>query len=157
MSFLTMRHGPSALPVIRYLTPPQVQTFLDATCSSTFRSWPNGTRLEHKDNHWPIMAVGVRRLNVFVIPHMVTNSFRNGQSPYGKFLCSQMVIPVWLRGSPYGNVFYMGIFTRLPIWAQTLFWNGLVTELSPYRNGYPLWCGNPHIDTWIGQFLIPIW
>jgi hypothetical protein len=46
-------------------------------------------------------------------------------------------IPVW-------------IFTRLPVWAQTLFWNGLVTELSPYWNGYPLWCGNPCIDTGIG-------
>jgi hypothetical protein len=58
---------------------------------------------------------------------------------------------------PYGNVFYMGIFTRLPIWARTLFWNGLVTELSLYRNKYPLCCGNPHIDTVIGLFLIPIW
>ncbi len=91
---------------------------------------------------------------VYVTPHMV---FRNGQFPYGKFLCSQMVIPIWLPGSPYGNIFYMGIFTRLPIWSQTLFRNGLVTNLSLYRNGYPLWCDNPRINTGIGLFLIPIW
>ncbi len=54
-------------------------------------------------------------------------------------------------------IFSMGIFTRLPIWSQTLFRNGLVTELSPNRNGYPLWCGNPHMDMGIGLFLIPIW
>jgi hypothetical protein len=89
-----------------------------------------------------------------VTPHMVTNSFQEqGLLIWEIFI----LIPIWLQGSPYGNVFYMGIFTRLPIWTQTLFWNGLVTELSPYRNRYPLWCGNPCIDTGIGLFLIPIW
>jgi hypothetical protein len=93
-------------------------------------------------------------IGIFVTPHMVTNSFQERGLPIWEIF---MVIPIWLRGSPYGNVFYMGIFIRLPIWAQTLFWNGLVTELSPYRNGYPLWCSNPRIDTGVGLFLIPIW
>jgi hypothetical protein len=35
----------------RYSKPPQVQPFLDATCSSTFRSWLTGTKLENKGNH----------------------------------------------------------------------------------------------------------
>jgi hypothetical protein len=94
-------------------------------------------------------------MKVYVTPHMVTNSFQEQGLPIWEIF---MVIPIRLRGSPYGNNFYMGIFTQLPIWSQTLFRNGLVvTELSPYRNGYSLWCGNPRINTGIGLFLIPIW
>jgi hypothetical protein len=48
-------------------------------------------------------------------------------------------VSVW--GSPYGNGdphmehSNMGIFSSIPKWAQTLFGNGLVNELSPYGNG----------------------
>jgi hypothetical protein len=45
MSFWTMRHGPSALPITWYSKPPQVQPFLDETCSSTFRSWLTGNKI----------------------------------------------------------------------------------------------------------------
>jgi hypothetical protein len=43
-----MRHGPSALPITRYLKPPQVQPFLDETCYLTFRLWLTGAKLENK-------------------------------------------------------------------------------------------------------------
>jgi hypothetical protein len=92
-----------------------------------------------------------------LLPIWSQTLFRNRQSPYGKFWCSQMAIPITIRGSPYGNIYYLGIFTRLPIWSLTRFRNGFMTELSLYRNGYPLWCGNPRTYTGIGLFLIPIW
>jgi hypothetical protein len=40
-----MRHGPSALPITRYLKPSQVQPFLDAICSLTFRLWLTGAKI----------------------------------------------------------------------------------------------------------------
>jgi hypothetical protein len=45
MSSLTTRHGPSALPITRYSKPPQVQPFLDKTCSLAFCSWLTGINL----------------------------------------------------------------------------------------------------------------
>ncbi len=41
----------------------------------------------------------------------------------------------------------MGIFTSIPKSKQTLFGNGLVTELSPFGNGDPFLYGDPHIET----------
>ncbi len=64
MSFYTTRHGQFALPIIWYLKPPPVQPFLDVTCSLTFRSWLTGTKLENKGNHWPIVAISARTLNI---------------------------------------------------------------------------------------------
>ncbi len=49
--FLYKRQGQFALPITQYLKSPQVQPFLDVTCSSTFRSWLTGTKLENKGNH----------------------------------------------------------------------------------------------------------
>ncbi len=49
--FLDNAAWPSALPITRYLKPPQVQPFLDETCSSTFRSWLTGATLEKEGNH----------------------------------------------------------------------------------------------------------
>jgi hypothetical protein len=79
--------------------------------------------------------------------------FWNREPPYGNCFFA----PIWLRESPYGNVYHMGIFSQIPIWARTLFWNGLVTEPSPYRNKYLFWYGNPHAGMGIHQLLIPIW
>jgi hypothetical protein len=50
-------------------------------------------------------------INIYVTPHMVTNSFQEQGLPIWEIF---MVIPIWLRGSPYGNVFYMGFFTDSP-------------------------------------------
>jgi hypothetical protein len=44
-------HGPSALPITWYLKPPQVQPFLDKTCSLTFCLWLNGTKMEKEGNN----------------------------------------------------------------------------------------------------------
>ncbi len=49
--FLDTQHGQFALPITRYLKPPQVQPFLDATCSLTFRSWLTGAKLEIEGNN----------------------------------------------------------------------------------------------------------
>ncbi len=49
----------------------QVQPFLDMTCYSTFRSRLTGSKLENKGNHWPIVAISVKMLNVLT---MITRS-----------------------------------------------------------------------------------
>ncbi len=71
MSFLTMGHGQFALPITQYLKPPQVQPFLDKTCSLTFCLWLTGTKLENTGNHWLIMAISTRTLNALT---MITRS-----------------------------------------------------------------------------------
>jgi hypothetical protein len=38
------------LPITQYLKPPQVQPFLDETCSLTFCLWLTGAELENKGN-----------------------------------------------------------------------------------------------------------
>jgi hypothetical protein len=45
-----MWYGPSALPITRYLKPPQVQPFLDKTCSLTFRLWLTGKNGEQRQS-----------------------------------------------------------------------------------------------------------
>ena len=52
-----------------------------------------------------------------------------------------------VTGSPYGNYYHLGIFSRIPKLKQSPYGNGLVTELSPYGNGYPLPYGDPHMVT----------
>ncbi len=83
MSFKTTGHGTSALPIRRYLKPPQVQPFLDATCSLTFCLWLTGTKLENKGNHWPIMAVIAKMLNVLTtITRLEKKYYCTKQSPH---------------------------------------------------------------------------
>ncbi len=49
---------------LKLLKPPQVQPFLDVPCSLTFRLWSTGTKLENEGNHWLIMAISARTLNI---------------------------------------------------------------------------------------------
>jgi len=55
--------------------------------------------------------------------------------------------PHMVTGTPYGNHYHLGIFSRIPKLKQSPYGNGLVTELSPYGNGYPLPYGDPHMVT----------
>ena len=83
--------------------------------------------------------------NIYMlIPKLDAVKFPYGESPNGNFLAS---LPVSIRGSPYGNYYHLGIFSRIPKLKQSPYGNGLVTELSPYGNGYPLPYGDPHMVT----------
>ena len=62
-----------------------------------------------------------------------------------------------VTGYPYGNYYHLGIFSRIPKLKQSPYGNGLVTELSPYGNGYPLPYGDPHMVTGMCFIAIPIW
>ncbi len=64
------------------------------------------------------------QIHKYVNPHMVTNSFLKRGLPIWEFFRfparSDMGIPVWLRRSPYGKDYHMGIFTQIPTWSRTL-------------------------------------
>jgi len=86
-----------------------------------------------------------------LIPKLVAQIFPYGESPNGNFFAS---LPDSIWGSPYGNgdphmviITIWGFFLGSPNGNESPYGNGLVTELSPYGNGYPLPYGDPHMVT----------